>query len=227
MSQDGGGRGRPRTEERDVGMEVPPRRWRFGASASLPLGGALVCSWTRTMPAVGEGLVRTFRLHSQRPLASTDFFGVVGGRGSSPAPLGRSPCPQLQVTPLLRQERGSGERIVLAAGEEVPGQHHDLAGRGHDRDLGAAAGANPLVESAQGTGSPDGCPRRFDHHASGVCTPLFADRPIGGRLGSGLADTRVQTEISHQFGRGSEALNIPDGSDQRQSGHGVDCRGSS
>lgn len=106
----------------------------------------------------------------------------------------------------------------------MPGQHGDPASCGDNSDLGSAASSDPLVECTQGAWCLYRCPRRFDYHPSSVRASLFGNRPIRGRLDPGLPDTRIETEVPNQLGRGRKALNIPDGSDEREGDHGVDAR---
>src|SRR5688572_9566267 len=77
----------------------------------------------------------------------------------------------LQAAQLLGRQRGLAERVVLLAPEQDPEQARELAGRGGDRDLVAAASADALVEGAQRARIADRAPtglHKRDSHRSGA-----------------------------------------------------------
>src|SRR5690242_15871971 len=99
---------------------------------------------------VGDLLaVRVLGLLGKFELSPADFFERVIGGGAFLAAMGGQAGTELERSELLVGEGLAGERVVLVAFDHRPAQAHELASGCDDRDLGAAAGADALIERAQ------------------------------------------------------------------------------
>src|SRR3954454_14336285 len=153
-------------------------------SRPLPAGGL----------AVADGLgVGLFGL--AREVAFGLAHGAVGGPDALAILPARRTRGQFQAAQLLRGQRGLAEGVVLAAPEQDPEQAGELAGRGGDRDLVAAAGAEALIEGVQRAGLADGARaglNQRDAHRGGA---LLGDVPVAGGRVAGLTDLGVKAEV--------------------------------
>src|SRR5215475_13842314 len=164
----GAGAGDPRPKERGVGKRVPPRRVRFGALASLPVGGTCARLWSARLPASDQLLIGALRLRTQGLLARPDFLEVVAVGGAALPAAGRQSGAELEAAQFLRRERRARPGVVLSLREQVPREDGELAGGGDGRDLGPAACADAQEKGAQRAGSLRRDPRRLHEHAARV-----------------------------------------------------------
>ncbi len=68
---------------------------------------------------------------------------------------------------------GRLKRVVLALGQQVPGEYDELAGDGDGRDVRAAGPGGSFPEGAQRAGAAAGDPRRLDQHGAHVPGPVL------------------------------------------------------
>ena len=139
-------RGRPRAKSRIWGLVLPrcivcaPR---CGARAVLRPG----CVPVRDHPRVA-GL----RLGDEVALAIVLAAGLPDRVGVVLALLRGGAGAQLELAQFAAVQRRAVVGVVLAAGEQVPAEHRDLAGDGDGRDLRAATCLDALSECAQRAG---------------------------------------------------------------------------
>src|SRR3954453_21961064 len=101
---------------------------------------------------------------------------------------------QLDAAQLLAIERWAPERVLLAAAEQMPRDHDELACGRDGRDLAAASRGDARVEGAQRARGAGRLPARLDQQAADLGGALLADPSVLGRLGAGLADPRIQSQ---------------------------------
>jgi transposase InsO family protein len=105
---------------------------------------------------------------------------------------------QLKPAQLLAGEGGAREGVVLLIGEHVPADDGELAGDGDGGDVGAAAGADALVEGAHRADRPGQVPGRLDEHVPGLPRSLPGDPAVASGLAAGLDHARVEAEVADQ-----------------------------
>jgi hypothetical protein len=71
---------------------------------------------------------------------------------------------QLELAPLMGDQTGSRERVILISGDQMPGEHGELAGGSDDRSLETAARLDPLIERAKRSRCSTGGPGSLDQH---------------------------------------------------------------
>jgi hypothetical protein len=113
---------------------------------------------------------------------------------------------------------GAPVAVVLVLGQQVPGEHGELARGRAQRDLRAAPRREPGVKRPQRTGGADRRVRGVDEQATRVRLAGARDVPVAGGLLARLADARAQAEVADQMARAGEAGNVTDHRHQRQRG---------
>ena len=125
----------------------------------------------------------TIRLYATSPCsarARSAFLiaALVDQRPPSTSPFGL-PGPQLQPAELLAGQARLAVGIVLAPGEHAPEQTGELARGGGDRDLVAAADADPSVKGPDRTRVSDRRPRGLDQRMASRGEPAWnSSRPM-------------------------------------------------
>src|SRR3954451_12873092 len=143
-----------------------------------------------------EDLVGAFGLLGDLLLFVAALLVVVGGtRDSVVAAAGWRPGGEFELAPLVADQTGPGERIVLVLGDQMPGEDCEFAGGGDDRDLETAAGLDPLVERPQRSGRAAGGPGRLHQHAAHLGPTRLADPAVDRGGVAGLADLRVPADV--------------------------------
>ena len=173
------------------------------------------------------GAGRRSRPAAARRFSAASLRGVPDGVGVRPGLGARRAGRELERAQLAAHEARAREGVVLAAGEQVPGQHGELARDRDGRDVAAAPRGGALREGAQRSGALGRRPGRLDEHVAGGGRALLRDAAVAGRPVAGLADRRVQPEVADQMARGREAPDVADHGDQRRRRSRRRCRGSS
>ena len=113
------------------------------------------------LPVLHESLVGDLGLFGELALGFTHRTGhrrdPGGGLGVS-----RGAGFEFELAELLRGQGGLLVGVVLAAGEDAPEQHRELAGGGDDRLAVSAPPPGSLIEGVQWTGLPDSSPGGLD-----------------------------------------------------------------
>lgn len=110
----------------------------------------------------------------------------------------------------MRYETGPRPTIVLTLRQHVPAKGSKLARHGDGSDLMATTRPDTDEEGAQRTRRFRRGPGRLDQHGAGMAAPGLADPAMVGGSQTGLAHTRVQPEVAHQFLRRLEPVDAAD-----------------
>ena len=153
------------------------------------------CAGRQTRPG-GRARARPGASHRSRPEPTLD------------SPLAPGPDSQLEPAELLGGQGWRRVGVVLLAAEQGPEQAGELARRGDDRDLVAAAGADPLVEGPDRTRPADRRPARLDQGVAGTHRVPLRDPPASRRARARLADPGVEPEVADQVARALEAADV-------------------
>ncbi len=168
------------------------------------------------LPVGDEDLVGPFGLLGDPLFLVASLLVVVGrARGAVVAATRWRPGRQLQLPPLVGDQAGPGECVVLVLGDQVPGQHRHLPGGRDDRGLESAARLDALVERPQRAGRPARGPGRLDQDSADLGPAGFADPAVDRGGVAGLADLRVQPDIGDQPIRVGEPGEVADRSHDR------------
>src|SRR5215213_5837408 len=106
--------------------------------------------WSLGLPAGDHVLIGGFSLFDEFAFSSADLSQGVGRSSALLSPAGRPAGLEFEGALLLLDEGGASVGVVLAAVDQVPAQHGEFAGGGHDRDLGPSPSLDPLIEGAPG-----------------------------------------------------------------------------
>src|SRR4051812_50153133 len=136
-------RGRPRARRAGIwGRWSPPRVAcrSDGLNSRVPGGG------TRAPACLGRDVVAVVALGLLEEAPLEDLaLGLAGETDLRARVVGLA----LELAQLALGDRRRAVAVVLVLGQQVPGEHGELAGGRADRDLLAAAGGDPGVEGAQ------------------------------------------------------------------------------
>jgi len=161
------------------------------------------------------------------PAAQPCPTSVVARSSRSPRCDGRvrsCPARRSRLRCLKAVRAGGAKRQSSSLGQQVPDQHSQLAGGGHNGDARAAPGPQAVVEAGQRTGGADGRVGRLAEEPPGVGLTGPADAPAERRPVAGLTDPGIEPEIADQLGRPCEAGDVAHCGDDGGSGHQADPR---
>src|SRR6266540_4425072 len=112
---------------------------------------------------------------------------------------------QFEPTELAPNDGGALVGVVLAAAQEVPGEHGQLARDGDRGDVAAAAGGGALGEGSQRSRRFRARPGRLDERVPGRRRPFLGDATVARLRNPGLAQLRVEAKVAGQVARAREA----------------------
>ena len=171
------GEGRVSGDHGPVAQPVPALAGRSVAPRCGRRVRSQACNWPR--PAPDQLPVRLLGRLERRPLEGSRPGPLRPGVPEGAAklePPGRS-GQQLEPPDLVSGERGRALEVVRVLGQQVPGDHRELAGHVDDRDAGPAAPADPVVERPQWARCPDRRVGGLDEQRPGMGLARPADVP--------------------------------------------------
>src|SRR6266498_2578780 len=190
--------------------ELKRRRWGCLLPRCLPLRRPRRCAprcRTRTVfrpcpfPVRDESAVGALGLVGE--FALEVVLGAAAPQRCRPGLALRAWRSRLQLEPaeLAPDDGGALVGVVLAAAQEVPGEHGQLACDGDRGDVAAASGGGAFGEGAQRTRRLRARPGRLDERVPCRSRALFRDAPVPRLRDAGLAQLWVEAEVAGEMPR--------------------------
>ena len=175
------------------------------------------------LPVSDEASVGDLRLQRES-LLGVVAVGVPHRIGIGAGLRARRPGGQLESAPLAPHRAGTLEGVVLATGQQMPGQDGELARDGDGRDMAPAPRGGALRERPQRARDLGGSPGRLDEHVAGRGGAFPGQPAVTRRAVARLADRGMQPEIADQVTSGRKPTGVADHRNQRRGGDHVDAR---